>query len=89
MHVFGQVLFHHLHTLMYGISNVNVVGAGLWNNYHTHHGHTVHLHIALDITRRKFCTSDIAETHNSAILLLDHQVVEFFCRMHLAHGTDG
>ena len=82
MYIFRQVFFHLLHTLVYSIRNLNVVGSRLWNDYDTHHRNAVHLHITLDISRPQFSTSDITESYNTVILFFDNQVIEFICGMH-------
>ena len=88
MHVFRQVLFHLLHTLVYRIRNLNMVSSRLWNNNDTYHRNTVHFHITLDVGRSQFGTSDITETDNTVILFFDNQIIEFICGMHQSQCTD-
>ena len=66
-----------------------MVGTGLRNHYHTHHGHAVHLHVALDVAGTELGTTDITEAHDATVLLLDDEVVELIGRMHQAERTDG
>ena len=61
---------------------VNMVCTRLWNYYHADHGYAVHLHVALDVGWPQLGTSDVTETYNSVVLLLDNQVIEFICRVH-------
>ena len=69
-HVIRQVLLHLLHTFVYGICNINVVGTRLRDNYHTDHGHTVHLHVAFDVGRSQLGITDVAEAYYLSILFL-------------------
>ena len=89
MHVFGQILAHLLHSFVHGIGNVDVVGSRLWHHCHSHHGHPVHLHVALDVARCEFSAADVAEADDAAVLLLDDKVVELLGGVHLSHGADG
>ena len=82
MYIFRQVLLHLLHTLIYSICNFDMIGSRLRDDYHTHHRHTVHLHIALDIGRTQFGTPDITETYDTVVRFLDNQIVEFICGVH-------
>ena len=46
----------------------DVVGARLRNHNDTYHGYTVHLHVAFDVRRTKFGTSDVAETDDTVAI---------------------
>ena len=70
---------------MHSIGNVDVVGAGLRDDHHTHHGHSIHLHVALDVACREFRTAHIAEADDTSVLFFDDQIVELLCGVHLAH----
>ena len=87
--VFGQVFLHLFHAVVYGIGYFYVVGARLRNDYDTHHRHTVHLHITLDVGRTQFGTSYVAETDDTVAILFQDKVVELFCRMHQPQCADG
>ena len=89
MHILGEVFFHRLHAGIYGISYLDVVGSGLWNNNYAYHRHTVHLHVAADIGCAQFGTSDIAETDDAVVHFFDDEVVEFIGRSHQAQRSDG
>ena len=69
-YVIRQVLLHLLHTFVYGICNINVVGTRLRDDYHTDHGHTVHLHVAFDVGRPQLGIPDVAEAYYLSILFL-------------------
>ena len=73
---------------MHGIGNIYMVGSRLRNDNDTHHRHTVHLHIALDVAWRQFGTTDVAEPYHSTAVFLDNEVVELLRGVHLSHGTD-
>ena len=88
MHVLGQVLLHDGHALMHGIGYVYVVGTGLGYHHNTHHGHAVHLHVALYVASREFGTTYVAEAYYASFGLLDDQVVELLGGGHLSHGAD-
>ena len=66
-----------------------MVGARLRDYYDTHHGHSVHFHIAFDVRRTKFGAADVAEPDNAVAVFLQDEIVEFFCCVHQSEGTDG
>ena len=88
LHILGEVFLHHLHTLIHCLGNVDVVGTRLRNHYHTHHGHTIHLHVALDVAGAELGTTDIAEADDVSVLLLDDEVIELLGGVHQAERTD-
>ena len=89
LHILGEILLHNLHTLIHRLGNVDMVCTGLRYHYHTHHGHTIHLHIALDVAGAQFCTAYVAESYDASVALLDYQIVELLGRMHQSERTDG
>ena len=89
MYVLRQVFLHFLHTLVYGIGNLNVVGTRLRDYYNTHHRDAVHLHITFDVCRTKFGAAYVTESDNTVAVLFQNEVVELFCRMHQSERADG
>ena len=65
-----------------------MVGARLRNHYDTHHGHTVHLHVALEVGGAEFGYADVPDAHDVAVLLLYYYVVELLRGVHLPHGAE-
>ena len=65
-----------------------MVGTRLRDDNDTNHWHTVHLHVALQVTCFEFCTADVAETDDTVVVFLDNQVVEFIGSMHQTERTD-
>ena len=66
-----------------------MVGTRLGDYNDSHHGNTIHLHVAFDVGRAQFGSSDITETDDAVVLFFDDQVVELFCSVHQSQSTDG
>ena len=89
LHVFREVLLHLLHAFIYRIGYLYMVGTRLGDYNDSHHGYTIHLHVAFDVGRAQFGSSDITETDDAVVLFFDDQVVELFCSVHQSQSTDG
>ena len=88
VNVLRKVFLHGFHTFIYSVGYVNMVCTRLWNNNNTDHRHTVHFHVALEVGRTKFCTSDVAETYDLIVFFLYYDIIEFFRRVHQTQSSD-
>jgi len=71
LHVFREVLLHLLHAFIYRIGYLYMVGTRLGDYNDSHHGYTIHLHVAFDVGRAQFGSSDITETDDAVVLFFD------------------
>ena len=88
-HVLRQVFLHALHAVVDGIGYLDVVGSRLGDDYHAHHGHAVHLHVALQVGGAQLGPPDVAEADDAVTVRLEDKVVELLGRVHQAQGADG
>ena len=88
MYVLGKVLLHLLHAFVNIVGNVDVVCTRLGNNDHADHGHTIHLHVALQVARTNFCNPHIREAHKATCVFLNYEVVKFLRSVELSECTN-
>ncbi len=86
--VVRQVKFDLLDARIEFVGDGNVVGTGLRNQHHTHHGHAVALEHGAFILGTELCPSDIPETDDGVTALKDDQVVEIFGGLQKAYRPD-